>query len=113
MSDEYVIRTVSPGHWPPTITKIFVSAEAAADAIDRHRKEWGYQVDGWTYTVHKLGPAIEPPQPREWVVVNRLGDLWKNPTTLREAEEALKDAGERGGIGPYRIMRIVPNDGAA
>lgn len=99
--DEWVMRMQHPDYpSQPNISNPFSSEEDALEAM----RDADAAHPAWTRTVHKLGPAIEPPGPREWVVSLANGGLVT--TVLKTRAEAAEMAARHGGY----ALRVVPED---
>lgn len=113
-ADLYVVMTLHEGDaFADTLIRTVHTSEEEAHAAKEDADEQ-YGRKKWTRTVHKLGPAIEPPEPREWAVVSASGEtFWSDgPLTRAEAERELGGAEISGRLGPYRLVRVIPEDGA-
>ena len=104
MSERYGIKV----EWDGTqtlLSNVYGSAEAAHLAIR------AMDIEGQTVTVHKLGPAIEPQEPREWVVVRTNIDgeefVPASRSMLYTRSMAKEIADDMRGA---RIMRVVEDE---
>lgn len=106
MSDDvalnYVVltrwRSVAGEHYQ-MLPVVYGSEESARISIEA--SDW----DGRTLTVHELGPAIKPPDPAEWVLVNEQNIVTTTTLNRQQAEAML--AARSGAHTPLRLARLV------
>jgi len=99
--EEYVVRVrPTDGAGDPSVGTGIYDSDSVEDEARRLRRG-GY----WDVTVHKLGPALEPPEPREWVVAMR--ETNGLVTTVLHTREEAEGIAKRHGA---TALRVVPED---